>query len=343
MEIGIIGLSQSGKSTLFEIMTGVRSSEIYGEPCVRGVAGVPDDRFDRLVEIFKPVKVSPAKVPFMDVNATGEGAWHSVRQNLSSADAFVHIIDAFTASDPSEVVANYKKLFDELVIADLMIAETRLERLGKIPKTAHKPEEAIHFAVLPRVVELLESGRPLRELELSKDELHSLRGFAFWTLRHELVVINVRDDNVSFVDAFEEGGATTSPVIGINCMLEGEIAELPVADRAAFLESMGIEEPAFERIIRAAFSLLGRMRYFTVGEDEVKAWVIPEDSTAPRAAAAIHEDFERGFIKAEVVSYDDFMSSGELLTGAKSAGKLRLEGKEYVVKDGDIISFRFNV
>ncbi len=343
MEIGIIGLAQSGKSTLFQVMTGVKSSEIFGEPCIRGVAAVPDQRFDRLVEIFSPAKVSPARVPFIDVNAAGESTWDSIRQSLTTADAFVHVIDAFTASDVSEVTARYRKLADELAFSDLVIVENRLERLKRIPKQSHGFEETVHAAVLPRAKEHLEAGKPLRAMAMSDDERHMLRGFAFWTLRPELVVVNVRDDNLSFAEAFAKEGAAASPVIGINCMLEGEIAELPPHERQSFLEPMGIAEPAFERIIRAAFELLGRIRYFTVGEDEVKAWLIPQGSSAPRAAAAIHKDFERGFIKAEVVSYDDFIACGGTLSGAKAAGKQRLEGKDYIVKDGDIISFRFNV
>jgi GTP-binding protein YchF len=343
MEIGIVGLAQSGKSTLFEIMTGVRSRDIYGEQTARGVAAVPDARFERLVEIFRPEKATPARVPFVDVMAAGEDTWESLRPALGVADGFVHVVDAFTASSPSEVVGRYRKLTEELMLCDLMIVEKRLERLSKLQKAAIKPEDAQHLALLPKAKEILEGGAPLRGWGLRDDEMRALRGFAFWTMRPELVVVNVRDDDASFADAFAEEAGTPSPSVGINCMMEAEIAELPPRERAEFLHSIGVSEPAFERIIRTSFSLLGRICYFTVGEDEVRAWVIPAGSTAPRAAAAIHKDFERGFIKAEVVSYDDFMACGETLAGAKAAGKQRLEGKDYIVQDGDIISFRFNV
>lgn len=343
MEIGIIGLSQSGKSTLFEIMTGVKSRDIYGETTVRGMAHVPDARFDKLVSIFNPAKVSPARVPFIDVCASGESAWDAIRQNLSTADGLIHIVDAYSASAPSEVLQNYRKLSDELILSDLVIVEKRLERLLKLQKAALKPEEADQLSLLPRAKELLEAGTPLREWDLSSENRHKLRSFSFWTIRPELIVINVRDDNPSFADEFARLAGSTSPVIGINCMMEAEIAELDPADRLEFLKSLGVGEPAFERIIRTSFELLGRMCYFTVGPDEVKAWVIPAGSSAPRAAAAIHKDFERGFIKAEVASYDDFIACGETLAATKAAGKQRLEGKEYVVQDGDIISFRFNV
>lgn len=343
MEIGILGLKQSGKSTLFEIMTGIKSREIFGEPAVRAIAKVPDVRFDELVEIFNPAKVTPATVPFIDICATGDNQWESIRKTLSGADGIVHIVDAFTANDVGEVVTRYRKLEDELIIADLMVIEARLARLEKLPKTALKSEEAAQLAIFPRAKEFLESNCPMREMELKPDEEHALRGFGFWTQRPELVVLNTREDNASFADAFKDETKIATPVIGICCQMEAEIAELPPNERRDFLGSMGVNEPAFERIIRTAFSLLGRLCYFTVGEDEVRAWVIPTNSTAPRAAAAIHKDFERGFIKAEVVSYDDFMNLGRTLATVKAAGKLRLEGKEYVVKDGDIISFRFNV
>ncbi len=343
MEIGIIGLSQSGKSTLFEIMTGVSSREVFGEPAVRGIAAVPDARFTELVARFNPRKVSPAQVPFTDTNAVGENAWDAIRQHLGSADGLLHVVDAFTANDPAEVIARFRKLQDELILSDLVIVERRLERLLKIPKTALKPDEARHAQLLPRAKELLEAGRPLGEMTLSAEDEHALRSFSFWTLRPQLLVVNVREDNPSFADEVAGIVGQATPVIGICGMMEAEIAQLPPQDRASFLESLGVREPAFERIIRTAFALLGRICYFTVGEDEVKAWVIPGGSAAPRAAAAIHKDFERGFIKAEVVSYDDFIACGGTLAAAKSAGKLRLEGKEYIVKDGDIISFRFNV
>jgi GTP-binding protein YchF len=343
MEIGILGLPQSGKSTLFEIMTGVRSREMHAETCVRGLAAVPDARFDRLAEIYRPVKVSPARFPFSDVNAVGEKAWDAVRQSLAGAEGLVHVVDAFTASGVPEILNRYRKLEDELILADLMIVENRLERLARMAKKPMTPQDALHARVLPRLKERLEEGNPLRGLSLAEDERHGLRSFSFWTIRPELVVLNTPEENPEAAEAFLREVGLPVPVIGICCAVEAELMALPQEERQEFLESLGIAEAAFGRIIRESFSLLGRMTYFTVGEDEVRAWVIPIGCKAPRAAAAIHNDFERGFIKAEVIGYEEFIACGGTNAAAKAAGKLRLEGKEYIVRDGDIINFRFNV
>jgi len=343
MEIGILGLPQSGKSTLFEIMTGVRSREMHGEACLRGLATVPDARVDRLAAIFKPVKTTHAKIPFCDVTAAGEKAWEAIRQNLAGAEGLLHIVDAFTASGVPEILSRYRKLADELVLSDLMIVENRLERLAKLAKKPQTPQDAFHAQVLPRLKDQLEAGQPLREMALTEEERHGLKSFSFWTIRPELLVLNTPEDNPAIAEAFIAEAALPVPALGICCAIEAELMGLPEGERQEFLESLGIAEPAFGRVIQAAFSLLGRISYLTSGEDEVKAWVIPAGTKAPRAAAAIHKDFERGFIKAEVIGYDEFIACGGTQAAAKAAGKLRLEGKEYVVKDGDIINFRFNV
>ncbi len=343
MEMGILGLPQSGKSSLFEIMTGIRSRDVYGESCVRGQAAVPDERFDRLVSIFHPAKVSPARAPFVDVHADGEKAWEAVRQTLAGADGLLHVVDGFTAADLQEMVSRWRTLEDELILSDLQVVENRRERLRRVPRKALKPPELLQMELLPRLHEQLEQGRPLRELPLSEDEHRALRSFSFWSLRPELVVLNLSEDRLGATAAFREETGLAEHVIGFCGELEAEMAGLSREEQQEFLESLNMTEPAFLRIIQAAFRLLGRITYFTVGEDEVKAWVIPRGVKAPRAAAAIHKDFERGFIKAEVVSYEDFIACGGTLAAAKAAGKLRLEGKEYVVEDGDIISFRFNV
>ncbi|HPC85543.1 MAG TPA: DUF933 domain-containing protein [Smithellaceae bacterium] len=343
MEMGILGLPQSGKSTLFEIMTGVKVSPSHTEVVVRGQAGVPDGRFDKLVEIYKPAKVSPAKVPFVDVHAVGEHPWEAIRQNLSGTDGILHVVDGFSLPDIAIALDAYRKLEDELVLSDLLIIEKKLERLAKMSKKAVAPQEAAQNELLPRLKNCLEEGKPLRRAGLTAQEVFTLKSFSFWTIKPELVVVNVAEDNPAFADEFAGAANLAEPVLGICCKIEAELAGLDAADQKEFLTSMGIAEPAFGRIIRAAFSLLGRISFFTVGEDEVKAWVIPQNTKAPKAAGAIHNDFERGFIKAEVMSFDDFMVHGGSHAQVKSAGRLRLEGKEYVVADGDIITFRFNV
>jgi len=343
MEIGIVGLPQSGKSTLFEIMTGVRGRDLHGETCVRGQAAVPDERFDRLVEIFQPAKATPALVPFIDINATGEKAWNTLRQNLSGADGLVHVVDGFSSAAPDEIAGRYRKLADELILADLMIVENRLERLSRTPAKALRPQEALQRDLLPGLRDGLEAGRPLRDLNLAAEAALALRSFSFWTIKPELVVINGGEGDAPGTGAAPPALGEGRPLIRVCARLEAEIAALPAAERQEYLNAMGIAQPAFAQVIRAAFTMLSRQVYFTVGEDEVKAWVIPAGAKAPQAAAAIHQDLERGFIKAEVVGYEEFIAHGGTLAGAKAAGRLRLEGKDYVVRDGDIVSFRFNV
>jgi hypothetical protein len=343
MEMGILGLPQSGKSTLFEIMTGVKSGQLHNETVMRGLAAVPDIRFDKLVEIYKPVKVSPAKVPFVDVHAVGEHPWEAVRQNLSSTDGILHIVDGFSLPDLPLSIEAYRKLEDELIFADLLIIEKKLERLTKMSKKALTQQDIAQAELLPKLKECLERGKPLRSKGLTPADSFSLRSFSFWTIKPELVVVNVAEDNLAFADAFAQKANLSELVMGICCKIEAELAGLEPSEQKEFLVSMGIAEPAFARIIREAFSLLGRISFFTVGDDEVKAWVIPAETKAPQAAGTIHNDFERGFIKAEVMHYDDFIAHGGSAGEVKSAGRLRLEGKDYIVQDGDIINFRFNV
>lgn len=341
--MGILGLPQSGKSTLFEIMTGVSDRDSHGDPCRRGQAMVPDSRFDHLVDIFQPLKASPARVPFIDVNFRGDNAGDSIRQVLNGSDGLVHVVDGFSSQSIQDILGHYRKLADDLILSDLLIVETRLEKLARLPAKALKPLDQSHLQILPELKAHLEKGLPLRDMDLAEDALRAIKSFSFLTIRPELVVINMGENDAPATDAACSMSDFPLPAIDISCRIEAELVGLSLPEQEAFLQDLRIDEPAFRRIIRESFSLLGRISYFTVGEDEVKAWVIPAGSRAPRAAAAIHKDFERGFIKAEVVSYEDFVACGDTLAGAKAAGRLRLEGKDYVIKDGDIVSFRFNV
>ncbi|HOJ51127.1 MAG TPA: DUF933 domain-containing protein [Syntrophales bacterium] len=343
MEIGIVGLPGSGKSTLFEIMTGVKSRELHTETCIRGLAAVPDDRLEHLAQLYKPPKVTPAKVTFVDVHAAGEKAWSTLRQNLSGSDGLLQVIDGFTTGDLADMVDAYRKLKDELILADLLVVENRLERLGKMSKAAFKPVDRLQLEVLPRVKEHLEQGQAVRQMNLTPEEAHALRSFSFWTIKPELIVLNMKEGLSAPISDFKRETQTPSEVMGICVEVEAEIVTLPLEERKDYLFAMGIEEPAFNRIIREAFRLLRQISFFTVGEDEVRAWMIPEGTKAPQAAGTIHNDFERGFIKAEVVNYEEFVACGSQMQAVKNKGKLRLEGRDYVVKDGDIITFRFHV
>jgi GTP-binding protein YchF len=343
MEMGILGLPRSGKSTLFEIMTGENGRDGRGEACRRGQADVPDSRFDHLVDVFQPLKVTPARIPFIDVNFRGDHPGDSIRQTLNGTDGLIHVVDGFTTGDRREIAGRYRKLADDMVLSDLLIVENRMDRMARLPAKALKAQDQAHRQILPRLKEGLEKGMPLRAQRLTADEIFSLKSFSFLSIRPELVVVNRGESSPSGAGTFRDLADFPAPAIDISCRIEAELVGLTPPEQKEFLNDLGVEEPAFRRVIREAFSLLGRICYFTVGEDEVKAWVIPAGSLAPQAAAAIHRDFERGFIKAEVVGYEDFVACGNTLAGAKAAGKMRLEGKDYIVQDGDIISFRFNI
>jgi hypothetical protein len=360
VRIGLLGFSKVGKTTLFNILTGAhvavdKYASSRAEPNV-GVAKVPEPRLDRLSAMFRPKKTTHAHVDFLDMQGLEKGEAKSIDlKEMRNVDAIAHVVRAFRddsiphaegAIDPARDVGTMET---ELILADLEVAQRRLERLELNIKKAKNKEDELELPVIRRCLEALERGIPIREVELSDDDTKKIRGFAFLTARPLLAIVNLDESDVpkmsGFVGQFAlqpYGSRRRMALCAISAKVEQEIASLEPADARAFLLDLGLTEPARDRLIRAAFGLLGLVQFFTVGEDECRAWPIRRGSVAPRAAGSIHSDFEKGFIRAEVVSYDDLVAAGSIAV-AREKAKLRSEGKTYVVQDGDVINFRFNV
>jgi GTP-binding protein YchF len=346
MKAGLVGYAQSGKTTLFNALTGLHKGGGAGRAQVNlGAIKVPDARIDALSAIFRPKKTTYAEMRFVDVPGPagkGTGLDADSLRALAEVDSFCLVVRGFPGADgtPADPDRELRDFDAELVLFDLALVERRLDRLRK-----EQNKGSAEYHELERLHAQLDQGLPLRAMKWSDAEEKELVHFAFLSRRPLLVVVNAAEDAAAAppqpgveVAARERG----AEAISLCASVEAEIAQLDPAEQPEFLASIGLAEPARARFIRAAYHLLDLISYFTVGEDEVRAWPIHRGDRAPRAAGRIHSDIERGFIRAEVVHYDEFIAAGSEAK-AKQEGKLRLEGKEYVVKDGDILNFRFAV
>lgn len=358
MRAGIIGLSSVGKSTLFELLTGAPPPPPGARPEPRlGVARVPDPRVEALAGLFQPKKKTLATVEYVDVPGVlkGQGSTLIDLPALRNIDVLVHVVRAFEAESVPHPDGSVDALRDarmlelELILADLGAVERRLERLELNIKKAHKAEDVSERALFLRLKEGLEAERPIRALDLPDEERRRLKNYSLLSEKPVLLAVNLGEDQMRRADAYlaESGLAefATRPrmqLCAVSATIEAEIARLPPEDGRAFLEDLGLHEGGLDRVLHASYALLGYISFLTAGEDECRAWTIRKDTRAQEAAGAVHSDIERGFIRAEVVPFEDLMRAGSL-AGAREKGWLRLEGKDYPVRDGDVVHFRFNV
>jgi GTP-binding protein YchF len=358
MKTAIIGLSSVGKSTLFQLLTGAPPAASGGRPEARvGGARVPDPRIERLATMYTPKKKTPATVEYVDVPgvAKGEGAALVDLPALRGVDALLHVVRAFESElvphpDGSvDPLRDAKMLELELILTDLGTVEKRIERLTANIKKANKAEDVAERAIFERMKTHLEAERPLREFELSEEDRRRLRGYSFLSEKPVLVVANLGEEQIKSAAAFLESSGLAAlasrPRLGVcpvSATIEAEIAQLPAEDARGFMDDLGLAEPGLDRVIRTSYELLGLISFLTAGEDECRAWTIRAGTRAQQAAGTIHSDIERGFIRAEVVAFDDLVAAGSL-AACRERATLRLEGKDYLVRDGDVINFRFNV
>jgi GTP-binding protein YchF len=355
MKTAIIGLPMTGKTSLFTILTGVQQEMRMGATAARtGVAKVPDPRLEALGKLFEPPKVTHATVEYVDMPPVSKESLRdpSYMASLRVADAFAHVLRLFEDETiPHEKVTidpvrDLEDLETELILSDLVVVEKRLERLDKDRKKIKNPELDREFELLERCRKTLEDGQPIRNLEIDAEDEKRMRGFQFLSQKPVLYVLNLGEEEALKLhqreQEYREGplaGRRNTAVAAVCGKIEAELAQLPREDQADYLASYGLKESGLERLISATYALLGLMSFLTAGEDECRAWTIPMNSTAVKAAGAIHSDFEKKFIRAEVVNWKTLVDLGDF-PAARDKGLLRLEGKEYIVKDGDVLVIR---
>ena len=358
MKIGLFGFPMTGKSTMFQLLTGVEVSAhaARGEG-LQGITRVPDPRLDRLSSMYSPKKHTPATVEYLDLAGIekGEAAKALPLDQLRTADALAHVVRSFEDDaiphsegviDPARDVATMET---EFIIADHTVAERRLEKLELMVRKTNNDEDKKELELFRKVITALEQEISLRNVDFDEGELRRLHGYTFLSMKPLLVVVNISEADAAKLDqgpkafGLEEVAARPwTRVVALSARIESEIAQLDPVDAQSFMTDLGIAEPALARMIRASYDLLGRISFFTVGEDECRAWTLRKGDHARSAAGTIHSDIERGFIRAELVAYDDLIAAGTW-AASRNKGTVRLEGKNYVMQDGDVVNFRFNV